>query len=80
MARVHLAVDEIFAAALKFGGTLSGEHGIGLAKMKYLGNEIGDTGLDLMRSLKQALDPTNMLNPGKLVPLAQEREAVHAGH
>ena len=80
MARVHLAVDEIFAAALKFGGTLSGEHGIGLAKMKYLGNEIGDTGLDLMRSLKKALDPTNMLNPGKLVPLAQEREAVHAGH
>ena len=80
MARVHLAVDEIFAAALKFGGTLSGEHGIGLAKMKYLGNEIGDAGLDLMRSLKKALDPTNMLNPGKLVPLAQEREAVHAGH
>jgi len=80
MARVHLAVDEIFAAALKFGGTLSGEHGIGLAKMKYLGNEIGDTGLDLMRRLKKALDPTNMLNPGKLVPLAQEREAVHAGH
>jgi glycolate oxidase len=80
MRRVHLAVDEIFAAALKYGGTLSGEHGIGLAKMKYLGNEIGDTGLDLMRSLKQALDPTNMLNPGKLVPLAQEKEAVHAGH
>ena len=80
MARVHLAVDEIFAAALKFGGTLSGEYGIGLAKMKYLGNEIGDAGLDLMRSLKKALDPTNMLNPGKLVPLAQEREAVHAGH
>ncbi len=80
MRRVHLAVDEIFAAALKYGGTLSGEHGIGLAKMKYLGNEIGDTGLDLMRSLKKALDPTNMLNPGKLVPLAQEKEAVHAGH
>ena len=41
MARVHKAVDEIFEAALSFGGTLSGEHGIGIAKMKYLGNELG---------------------------------------
>ena len=68
MARVHQAVDEIFETALKFGGTLSGEHGIGIAKMKYLGNEIGESGLDLMRSIKNALDPTHMLNPGKLVP------------
>ncbi len=73
MHRVHLAVDEIFATALKFGGTLSGEHGIGLAKMKYLGNEIGDSGLELMRRLKQALDPTYMLNPGKLVPLPERK-------
>ena len=41
MARVEKAVDEIFETALKFGGTLSGEHGIGIAKMKYLGNELG---------------------------------------
>jgi len=80
MHRVHLAVDEIFATALNFGGTLSGEHGIGLAKMKYLGNEIGDSGLELMRSLKQALDPTYMLNPGKLVPLPEQKEVTHAGH
>ena len=80
MHRVHLAVDEIFATALNFGGTLSGEHGIGLAKMKYLGNEIGDSGLELMRSLKQALDPTYMLNPGKLVPLPEQKEVSHAGH
>jgi len=77
MARVHLAVDEIFEAALRFGGTLSGEHGIGLAKMKYLGNEIGDTGLDLMRTMKNALDPTHMLNPGKLVPFPKQ-EVAHA--
>jgi glycolate oxidase len=76
MARVHLAVDEIFATALKFGGTLSGEHGIGVAKMKYLGNEIGSTGLDLMRTLKNALDPTHMFNPGKLVPFPQQQEEV----
>jgi glycolate oxidase len=75
MARVHKAVDEIFHTALAFGGTLSGEHGIGIAKMKYLGNEIGEAGLDLMRTMKNALDPNHMLNPGKLVPM---KEAVHA--
>ena len=71
MARVHKAVAEIFDAALSFGGTLSGEHGIGIAKMKFLGNEIGESGLDLMRTIKAALDPEYLLNPGKLVP---ERE------
>jgi len=75
MSRVHRAVEEIFEAALKCGGTLSGEHGIGIAKMKFLGNEIGDSGVDLMRTIKDALDPSHMLNPGKLVPA---REAVHA--
>ncbi len=75
MARVHKAVAEIFETALRFGGTLSGEHGIGIAKMKFLGGEIGDSGLNLMRSIKDALDPTHMFNPGKLVPA---REAVYA--
>jgi glycolate oxidase len=76
MARVHKAVAEIFDTALRFGGTLSGEHGIGIAKMKFLGNEIGESGLNLMRSIKDALDPTHLFNPGKLVPA---REVVHAG-
>lgn len=68
MSRVHAAVDEIFAAALKFGGTLSGEHGIGIAKMKYLGNELGQSGLNMMKSIKEALDPNYIMNPGKMVP------------
>ncbi len=75
MARVHKAVAEIFETALRFGGTLSGEHGIGIAKMKFLGGEIGDSGLNLMRSIKDALDPTHLFNPGKLIPA---REAVYA--
>jgi glycolate oxidase len=75
MERVHRAVEEIFETALRFGGTLSGEHGIGIAKMKFLGNEIGDSGLNLMRSIKDVLDPTHLLNPGKMVP---GREASHA--
>ncbi len=72
MERMHKAVDEIFAAALSFGGTLSGEHGIGMAKMKYLKDEIGESGVELMRSLKAALDPDAILNPGKMVPAAAE--------
>jgi glycolate oxidase len=71
MTRVHKAVDEIFEAALRFGGTLSGEHGIGIAKMKYLGDELGKSGLDLTRSIKEALDPHYILNPGKLVPVRE---------
>jgi glycolate oxidase len=69
--RVHKAVDEIFAAALRLGGTLSGEHGIGIAKMKYLRDELGQSGLNVMRKMKAALDPNNILNPAKMVPCAE---------
>ena len=75
MARVHKAVEEIFDTALALGGTLSGEHGIGIAKMRFLGNELGESGVNLVRSIKEALDPDGILNPGKLVP---EREPAHA--
>lgn len=69
MEKVHKAVDEIFEIALSLGGTLSGEHGIGIAKLKYLKNEIGRSGIETMRRIKQALDPDNILNPGKLIPM-----------
>jgi glycolate oxidase len=68
MDRVHKAVDEIFAVALSFGGTLTGEHGIGIAKMKYLANELGQSGVDMLKSIKEALDPYYIMNPGKMVP------------
>lgn len=67
MKRVHLAVDEIFQTAISLGGTLSGEHGIGIAKMKYLDWEFGQAGVALLRSMKEALDPNYVLNPGKIV-------------
>jgi glycolate dehydrogenase FAD-linked subunit len=70
-ARVHKAIDELFATALALDGTLSGEHGIGMAKMKYLGNELGQSGLNLMRSIKESLDPEYILNPGKMIPLKE---------
>lgn len=68
MKRVHQAVDEIFKKALELGGTLSGEHGIGVAKKRFMAWEVGDTGLEVMTKIKKVLDPENLLNPGKVLP------------
>jgi glycolate oxidase len=64
--RVHQAVDEIFAAALAVGGTLSGEHGIGITKRPYIAKALGEAGLRTLKAVKQALDPKGILNPGKI--------------
>jgi glycolate oxidase len=66
-ARVEQAIDAIFEEALKLGGTLSGEHGTGLAKARFLKLETGQGAIDLSRRIKQALDPKNILNPGKII-------------
>lgn len=63
MARVEKAAEEIFAATLAMDGTLTGEHGIGLVKKKYLPLEMGEGGMMAMRAIKRALDPNNILNP-----------------
>lgn len=67
MERVEKAVDEIFQVAISLGGTLSGEHGIGMAKAKYLPLEFGVEGVKLLRDIKEAMDPNYILNPGKIV-------------
>jgi glycolate oxidase len=66
MARVEKAMTEIFEYAVKLGGTITGEHGVGLAKKAFLPKAIGDASLGLMRRLKRTLDPDNLLNPGKI--------------
>lgn len=63
---VHKAVDEIFAETLKLGGTLSGEHGIGITKQNYLKNALGEDGVAVLKAIKMALDPKGILNPGKV--------------
>jgi glycolate oxidase len=70
MARVDVAIDELFAGTLRLGGTLSGEHGIGTSKKRYLPWEIGDVGVEVSQRIKRALDPHDLLNPGKVVTLA----------
>lgn len=68
MSRVEKAVAEIFTAAVKLGGTLSGEHGIGHMKAPFMEMELGQVGLDMMRRIKKAWDPNNIMNPGKIFP------------
>lgn len=64
--RVELALDQIMAETLRLGGTITGEHGVGLAKKKYLQLEQSPELLALQRRLKAAVDPTGFLNPGKM--------------
>ncbi len=66
IARAHAAFEEIFDAAIAMGGTITGEHGVGLAKKKYLPRLVGECGIRTMRGIKHAFDPTGILNPGKV--------------
>jgi len=66
MARVRRAAEEIFLAAIELGGTLSGEHGIGLAKRDYVGRALDPVAREQMLRLKRLFDPHNILNPGKI--------------
>ena len=67
-AKAEEAVKEIFAEALRLGGTMSGEHGIGLSKAPYLGMKLSAEVMATMKRVKQLFDPNNILNPGKIFP------------
>lgn len=66
MKRVHKIIAEIFELAVKLGGTITGEHGVGISKMDYLPLQFDRETLQAMRSIKHAFDPNNVLNPGKI--------------
>jgi glycolate oxidase len=70
--RVHEAVTEIFAYAVSLGGTISGEHGIGLTKKSFLPGAIGEVNVRVLKNLKKVFDPKNILNPGKIFDLDDE--------
>ena len=67
MGRVNKMLEELCEAAIRMGGTLSGEHGIGIAKARFMGMEFSETSLDLMRGIKRVFDPNNILNPGSFL-------------
>ncbi|UPT77302.1 FAD-binding protein [Sulfurovum sp. XGS-02] len=62
----HQAIEEIFELVVEMGGTLSGEHGIGTSKAPFMNIAFNEVELDLFKSIKQAFDPNNILNPGKM--------------
>ncbi|MDY6878276.1 MAG: FAD-linked oxidase C-terminal domain-containing protein [Chloroflexota bacterium] len=66
--KVEQIVGEIFQVALDLGGTLSGEHGIGTFKLPYMREALGQASINIQWRVKQALDPQNILNPGKVLP------------
>ena len=66
--RAHAALPRVFALTLALGGTLSGEHGIGLAKRDFMADAFDPATLGAMRAIKAALDPDGILNPGKVLP------------
>ncbi|HZO94027.1 MAG TPA: FAD-linked oxidase C-terminal domain-containing protein [Candidatus Baltobacteraceae bacterium] len=68
MTRVARAARAIFEAAVELGGTLSGEHGIGLLKKQFMELDVGADALALMRKIKDAVDPLGIMNPGKVFP------------
>ena len=66
-ARIDLARDAVYRAALELGGAITGEHGTGLAKKRWLELQRGKRSVDLMRAIKHTLDPRGLLNPGKVL-------------
>ncbi len=68
--RAVQAFEAIMALGLALGGTITGEHGVGMLKREWLGRELGEVSLGLQRQLKQVFDPKGILNPGKVLPTA----------
>jgi D-lactate dehydrogenase (cytochrome) len=69
IAKVEAYIMRLVDRALAMGGTCTGEHGIGQSKMKYMRQEHGDAALGAMRAIKSALDPYNIMNPGKIIAI-----------
>jgi glycolate oxidase len=62
----HHAIEEVFKLVVAMGGTLSGEHGIGLSKAPFMEIAFNNAELELFKNIKKAFDPNNILNPGKM--------------
>lgn len=74
--RVEEAFAEIFDEAIRLGGTITGEHGVGLIKAPYLEWKVGEAGIELMKGIKQAFDPNGIMNPGKIFAKSTRKRLV----
>jgi len=66
MRRAEEAIKDIFKATVELEGAISGEHGIGMSKAPYLKMQLSETEIGMMKAIKKALDPNNIMNPGKI--------------
>ncbi|MEW4059926.1 glycolate oxidase subunit GlcD [Bacillus siamensis] len=76
MERVEKAFAAIFEKAIELGGTITGEHGVGIVKAPYLEMKLKTEGITAMKAIKQALDPQNLLNPGKIFANSSRKRVV----
>jgi glycolate oxidase len=76
MHRVEQAFEEIFIKAIELGGTITGEHGVGVMKAPYLELKLGSAGIAAMKAVKDALDPNNIMNPGKVFAKESRKRVV----
>jgi len=67
--RAERAVDEVFEITLRYNGSITGEHGVGLTKRKFLEYQFGPVGMEILRGIKRVFDPKNLFNPGKVITL-----------
>ncbi len=75
--KAHKAFDFIFNEAIKLGGTITGEHGTGLAKKQFLEKVAGIPGLNMMKQIKSVIDPNNIINPGKVFDMSPKCEVYY---
>ena len=76
MALVEKAFEEIFHKAIELGGTITGEHGVGAMKLPYLHLKIGEAGVEVLRGIKNAIDPNHIMNPGKIFSESERNRVV----
>ncbi|GAB6991618.1 FAD-binding oxidoreductase [Paenibacillus pini] len=74
--RVEAAFAEIFEATIRLGGTITGEHGVGVVKAPFLEWKVGPAGIEIMKGIKHAFDPNNILNPGKIFAKESRKRVV----
>jgi glycolate oxidase/D-lactate dehydrogenase len=64
--RVEKAVEEVFDLAMRYGGSITGEHGVGITKASFMKKMFKPQEMDIMRNIKKVFDPQNLINPGKM--------------
>nr|WP_279326069.1 glycolate oxidase subunit GlcD [Bacillus sp. FJAT-47783] len=74
--RVEKAFEAIFQKSIELGGTITGEHGVGIMKAPYLHLKLGESGIEAMKAIKHSLDPNNIMNPGKVFAKSERKRVV----